>query len=296
MSGWTLIGAPLDSAGAGEGEERAPAALRSAGIAVAVGAVEDLGDVTGVLRPAERDPDSGVIAHAAVLAASLALREAVARVVRGGRRPLVLGGDCTLLPGALAGCRHAGIAPGLWMVDGHPDALDGTTSPTGEAADMDFAIVCGHGPRALVELGAPAAQPPLVEPARTVVLGLRPRGVDPAGDDDLDGIDPAVWLRDAPGIVAEGPALVGLQAAARLQSDPVWLHLDLDVLDASVMPAVSYPQPYGLGWEELEELLVPLAAAPTLVGCSVSDLQADADTDGTVARRVVELVGRVLPR
>jgi arginase len=292
--GWALVGAPLDSAGAGEGEERAPAALRAAGVARALGAVDDLGDVTEPLRPAVRDAETGVIAYRAVLAASLALREAVAGVVREGRRPLVLGGDCSLLPGALAGCRHAGIAPGLWMVDGHADAFDGTTSPTGEAADLDLAIVCGRGPEPLVGLGAPAAQPPLVEPARVALLGLRPRGYEADNDRDLDGIDADVWQRDAPSVVAEGPALVGLQAAARLQAHPVWLHLDLDVLDGSVMPAVSYPQPYGLGWDELEQLLTPLAAAPTLVGCSVSDLDADADPHGVFAARTVELLERVL--
>lgn len=293
---WTLIGAPLDSAAAGEGEELAPAALRAARIAAAVGATADLGDVTGLLRPAERDPATGVIAYRAVVGASIALRDAVAAVLAEGRRPLVLGGDCTLLPGALAGCRLAGIAPGLWMVDGHPDAMDGETSPTGEAADMDFAIVCGRGPRELVELAGSAAPPPLVDPARCVVLGLRPHGADPGNDEDLAQIDERVWWRDAPAVAmaAGGPAMAGAGAAGRLASGPAWLHLDLDVLDAAVMPAVSYPQEEGLTWEQLEELLAPLAGAPGLVGCSVSDLRADLDPDGRIARRVAELLGRVL--
>ncbi|HST43429.1 MAG TPA: arginase family protein [Conexibacter sp.] len=306
---WTLLGAPLDSAGAGEGEERAPAALRAAGIAEAVGAAADLGDVTGLLRPAERDPRTGVIAYAAVLDASVALRDAVARVLRAGERPLVLGGDCALLPGVIAGCRVAGLEPGLWMVDGHPDAMDGVSSPTGEAADMDFAIVCGRGPTDLVELAAPTP-PPLLAPARAVVLGLRPRGMDPGNDDDLALMDETVWWRDAPSIVAAGPRATGEEAAQRLEAPPIhedaraddgavaaaWLHLDLDVLDAAVMPAVSYPQPQGLDWEQLEQLIAPLAAAPALVGVSISDLQADADGDGVLARRTVELLGRVLAR
>jgi arginase len=290
---WTLVGAPLDSAAAGEGEELAPAALRAAGIAAAVEATGDVGDVTGLLRPAERDPATGVIAYRAVVGASVALRDAVASVLAKGRRPLVLGGDCALLPGALAGCRLAGIAPGLWMVDGHPDAMDGATSPTGEAADMDFAIVCGRGPRELIELGGP---PPLVDPSRCAVLGLRPHGADPGNDADLAQLDEGVWLRDAPAVAlaAGGPAMAGAQAAGRLASGPAWLHLDLDVLDAAVMPAVSYPQGEGLDWEQLEELLAPLAGAPGLVGCSISDLRADLDPDGRLARRAVALLGRVL--
>lgn len=292
--GWTLLGAPLDSAGAGEGEERAPAALRAAGIAEAVGTAGDLGDVTGVLRPPERDPLTGVIAYDALLAVSLVLRETVAGVLHEGGRPLVLGGDCALLPGALAGCRVAGRAPGLWMVDGHPDAMDGTTSPTGEAADMDLAIALGRGPAELVDLAAPVAPPPLVAAGRAVVLGLRPPGSDPGNDADLGQMPAEVWWRDAPAILAAGPRAVGEQAAARLAGGPAWLHVDLDVLDAAEMPAVSYPQPHGLTWHALGELLAPLAAAPGLIGVSVSDLQADADPDGTYARRTVELLGRVL--
>jgi len=295
VAAWTILGAPLDSAGAGEGEELAPAALRDAGVARAVGAVADLGDVTEPLRPAERDPATGVVAYEAVVRASRAVRDAVGEVVRSGGRPLVLGGDCTLLPGALAGCRVAGVAPGLWMVDGHPDALDGTTSPTGEAADMDLAVVCGRGPRELTALAGDDAVP-LVAPERCAVLGLRPPGTDPGGDDDLAQLDGRVWRRFAPALVAEpgGPAIAGLEAAALLGGGPAWLHLDLDVLDAAVLPAVSYPQPLGLDWTQLEELLVPLAGAPGLVGCSVSDLRADLDPDGAHAERVVALLGRLL--
>lgn len=293
---WAVIGAPLDSAAAGEGEERAPAALRAAGIAEAVGATADLGDVTGLLRPAERDPATGVIAYRAVVGASLALRDAVAAVLAEGRRPLVLGGDCTLLPGALAGCRLAGRTPGLWMADGHADAMDGASSPTGEAADMDFAIVCGRGPVELVGLAGAAAPPPLVDPARCVVLGLRPPGADPGNDDDLARIDPAVTWTDAPALVAAagGPGMAGVEAAARLTGGDAWLHLDLDVLDAAVMPAVSYPQPLGLDWEQLEELLTPLAGAPNLIGCSLSDLRPDLDPGGRLTARVVQLLARVL--
>jgi len=134
---WTLLGAPLDSAAAGEGEELAPAALRAAGLATRLG-LRDGGDVTGRLTDRARDPGSGVIAFAQLVAASRALRDAVGAVEG---RVLVLGGDCSLLPGALAGARP----DDLWMLDGHPDALDGETSPTGEAADMDLAVVTGRG-------------------------------------------------------------------------------------------------------------------------------------------------------
>lgn len=287
--GWTLLGAPLDSSGGGRGEERAPAALRSAGVAAALGA-PDAGDVTAPLRPPEREPASGVIALDALRAASSALAAAVAEVRRSGRRPLVVGGDCSLLPGALAGCRLAGDAPGLWMLDGHPDMLDGVTSPTGEAADMDLAIVLGRGPAGLVDL---AGEPPLAPPERVVALGLRD---DAENAPELAALPPAVAWRSAAAIRAHGPRAAGEEAERRLAADggAAWLHLDLDVLDASVMPAVTYPQPDGLDWAELEALLAPIASSPALVGVSVSDLEPDRDPHGAAARRTVALLRALL--
>ena len=82
--------------------------------------------------------------------------------------------------------------------------------------------------------------------------------------------------------------MVGADAAARLAKRPAWLHLDLDVLDESVLPAVSYPQPLGLDWDELDALVRPLIGVPNLVGVSVADFNPDRDADGTHAARVVE--------
>jgi arginase len=288
--GWTIVGAPFDSSATGRGEERAPAALRAAGIVAAIGARDD-GDVGGLLRPARRDAATGVIAVDSLREASRALAVAVAAVRRARRRPLVLGGDCSLLPGAIAGCRHAGEAPGLWMLDGHPDMLDGTSSPTGEAADMDLAAILGHGPAGLADLAGP---PPLVQPERVVALGLRPRGLDPENDAELDALPATVAWFDAEAIRASGPARVGADAERRLAGRPAWLHLDLDVLDAAVMPAVTYPQAGGLDWDELARLLAPLCRSPALIGLSVADLEPDRDPEGAATRRTVALLTDLL--
>jgi arginase len=287
-AGWTILGAPLDSSGAGRGEERAPDALRAAGVATALDA-RDAGDATALLRPATRDAATGVIAVDSLRAASAALAGAVAGVLRAGGRPLVLGGDCSLLPGALSGCRMAGLAPGLWMLDGHPDMLDGITSPTGEAADMDLAIALGRGPAGLVDL---AGEPPLLVAERTVVLGLRPRGLDPDNDAELAALPAGVTWRDTREIAAQGAGEAGAEAARVLAEHDghAWLHLDLDVLDAAAMPAVTYGQAQGLTWEALHELLGPLVRSRALVGMSVSDLVPDRDPDGRWARRTVELL------
>jgi arginase len=54
------------------------------------------------------------------------------------------------------------------------------------------------------------------------------------------------------------------------------------------MPAVSYPQPLGLDWDELVALARPLVAMPNLLGISVADFNPDRDGDDLYAARVVE--------
>ena len=74
----------------------------------------------------------------------------------------------------------------------------------------------------------------------------------------------------------------------------MWLHIDVDVLDPSVMPAVTYPQGGGPDVDQLSSVLAPLAASPQLVGLSIADLRPDLDEDGTAAARLVALIERAL--
>src|SRR6187401_2402939 len=114
---WSVLGAPLDSSASARGEQRAAEALRAAGLPDVFGAI-DLGDVTDMLDDPRRDETTGIIAFRQLCAASRDLSTAVTAVLRRGNRPLVLGGDCSLLLGALAGVRATGRV-GLWFVDGH---------------------------------------------------------------------------------------------------------------------------------------------------------------------------------
>jgi len=207
-------------------------------------------------------------------------------VLAANEQPLVVGGDCTLLLGVFAAL-PAGT--GLWFVDGHADFYDGETSSTGEAADMDLAILTGHGPTGLL-----ADDAPVLDPAAVVLLGHRPSKLNADVAFENARLDPAIYSLTAPEIQARGAAVMGKQAVARLAGARAWLHLDLDVLDETSLPAVSYPQSLGLDWDELSALVRPLVAAPDLVGVSVADFNPDRDPDGAYADRVVELLESLL--
>ena len=279
MAGWAIVDAPLDCSGAGRGEEHAPATLRAAGLVERLHA-RDAGEADARIRDTRRDPDTGVVGAGDVRRASTAIASRVREVLEAGERPLIVGGDCTLLLGVFQalprGC-------GLWFVDGHADFFDGESSPTGEAADMDLAILTGHGPRGLLERGEP-----MLEPAAVVLLGHRPAELHSDVARENSRLDPAIHALTAPEVRERGPASVGTEAAARLAERPAWLHLDLDVLDESVLPAVSYPQSLGLDWDELIALVRPLVDAPNFLGASVADFNPDRDINGVYAARVVQ--------
>jgi arginase len=282
------IGVPFDSVGRGGGAETAPSVLRDLGLPQALGA-RDEGDLAVRIRGEERDPATGLVASDDVLESSAMIRAAVAAAIEAGERPFLLGGCCAELPGALAGARDALGAPlGLAHIDGHLDLYDGVTSTTGEAADMPISVALGLGPAAWVEAAGGVA----AVPERTALVGFRDRAESIAdGMRQPENLPHPPLLYGAAELRAQGLGAAAGELAERLGSGPFWLHLDVDVLDQAVFPATDYPQPEGLGWEELAALLGPLAASDALVGASLACYNPDKDPGLEFGRRLVTALG-----
>jgi len=286
MAAFTALGVPIDSVGRSGGTEIAPQTLRSLGLIEALGGV-DVGDLDVRIRGDERDPATGIIASEDVLATSATIREAVAGVLADGQRPFLLGGCCSELVGALAGARDELGRVGLAYLDGHLDLYDGQTSPTGEAADMPMSVVLGFGPDAW----------------RDAVGGASVRGEDVAiiGYRDLEEslVDGMRHPDSIPGLVhrsndavREGGARSAGEAVASslvASAGRFWLHLDVDVLDEAVFPATDYLMPNGLTWDELSELIGPLASHAALMGASLGCYNPEKDRDERCGRRLVDL-------
>jgi arginase len=287
VSSLVAIGVPIDSVGRAGGTEHAPAAIREQGLLERLGA-RDRGDLDVRIRGDARDPETGIIGTAGVFSVTTAVRIAVRDAVAAGDRPLVLGGCCSLVPGALAGVRDASGSAGVAYIDGHVDVYDGRTSPTGEAADMPMAVAFGFGPKPWVDAAGGAS----AEPERVVVLGAR----DPEEAADiaplLAGKLAALEVHDPWQLRETGLRESGEAAAAKLGR--YWIHLDVDVLDEAAMPATDYLMTGGLEWDELAALLGPLCAAPGLAGLSLGCLNPEKDRDGRCTQRTCDLLAGAL--
>ena len=295
-----LIGAPSSIGirpyddGAARRLDLAPGRLR-AGLAEVVG--RDLGDVSPPpYRDFQRTP--GVPRNEREVADySRAVASRIASAAADRSFVLLLGGDCSVVLGALLGARSAGLRrPGLVYVDAHGDFATPETSRSGSAASMCLALAAGFGDTPLARLNG---EQPLVSQQDIVILGRR--------DDD----DPDPWygqdvIRKSPmldiphkELRAGGLASAVRRALDRVTRDEVdgfWIHVDADVVDPGQVPAVDSPEPDGLRIDELTELLRPLVAHPRALGLELTIYDPALDTDGRSAANLVALLGNLLRR
>ncbi|MFI7413866.1 arginase family protein [Streptomyces sp. NPDC049627] len=272
------------------GVQDLPAALLGAGLLVGFEAVR-AGRVDPPAYDPTRDVGTGVLNPHAIVRYSTRLADAVGGALDAGRFPVVLGGDCSILLGNLLALRRRG-RHGLLFLDGHTDFYQPSAEPNGEAASMELALATGRGPRPLTDL---EGRGPLVRDEDVVVLGFRD-----AAESALAGMQPlppGLHAVDLGGVRASGAAAAAREAVDRLTAgtgDGFWVHLDVDVLDDAVMPAVDYRQPGGLTWEELESVLRTALADPRAVGLDVTIFNPRLDPDGTVAARLAGCLRRGL--
>lgn len=285
----TLLGVPIDSVGKAGGTELGPEALRAL---LADQPYEDAGDTQNRIRGLERDPRNGWLAFDDVVEVTSEVRERVADLTAAGKVPLLLGGCCTLLPGALAGARDSLGKIGLAYFDGHLDLFTGVTSPTGEAADFPVAATLGIAPDRLLEA---VGDTPLVDPSRIALIGARDQ-------EELDLIAPfpdglGIGRIDYRDDLRHGDLTrVGESIAAELDGADgrFWLHLDVDVLDRDAFPATDYLMPDGLSLAELRALMAPIASSSGLVGVDVTCFNPEKDSNGRCGAALADLLSSTI--
>lgn len=263
-----------------------PGLLREHGVVARLNA-RDLGDVIPPARYQDMVKPSGRGRNEEDVAAfSRDLAERVAAATGMGSFVILLGGDCSILLGALLGLKVAGRDPaGVAYIDAHADFATLDESLSGSACSMNLALAVGRATTPLSRLGG---EKPLARAENVVHIGSRDAG-EPYGNEALSPFG-ILNLPDS-AIREQGCRAVASHALERVSNvaGGFWIHVDVDVLDPTLMPAVDTPQPDGLTFAELAELLIPLVAHPRALGLQLAIYDPSLD-NGNSAKRLVDLL------
>jgi arginase len=268
------------------GVDRLPQALLENRLAERVGA-RYAGRVEPLAYSDERDAATGTLNARAIADWSPRLADAIGRVLDASEFPLVLGGDCSILLGAMLALNRRGRF-GLLFIDGHADFYQPSANPNGEAASMDLAFATGYGPALLTDL---EHRGPLVRPADTVAFGFRDAdeqhqyGSQPLATDIL-----ALDLTTVRQLGVEAAMQAALDRLTRPEMEGFFIHLDADCLDDRIMPAVDYRLPDGFSWSEITSILRAAVGSRRAVGMEVTIYNPALDEDGRAGRELTNLL------
>ncbi len=286
-----LLGSATSAAALRPGLERAPAALRAAGIADRLKSagfqVADHGDTaTYVFQPDDEHPRARNVS--AILKSLNDLRPRVELAVKSGALPVIVSGDCVSVLGVIAGARRYYRNVSLIYMDRDADLNVPATTPSGCIDGMVISQVIGRGAPELVRFWG---EPPLVREPDIALFGY----------ERLDAPEeryllPSPLRRHAS---LEVSALGG-DAAAHLALERVHaakhefvLHFDVDTINGDEFPWTNFPGSGGLSWNEVRDALRVFVSQTNLAALVVAGYNPDLDADGTGARKLIDLLADV---
>lgn len=298
-SSWVMIGVPTSAGAHHAGQDQTPAALRRAGLLDRLRAagvdVDDAGDLPGAVFAVDHEhPRARGLGAVARVAREVA--DAVAEQIGpagqpGTRRPLVVGGDCTITLGVIAGFRRSHSDVGLVYVDGDADLGTPDSDGAGIFDAMGVSHLLGRGAPELTGL---AGAPPLLAPGELALVGGDPRETNAASRCFL--AEAGVSFQEGPAMVADpaGTAQRALAAVAPA-GRPVVVHFDVDVVDSGDLPLGNYPH-YGSGVRLADAVscLRPLARHPACAGLVLTEVNPSYDPAGSQLRRYIDAIVTVL--
>jgi arginase len=290
-----VVGAPSSAGAYAPGQEKAPAALRAAGLLALLSAqgfdVEDRGDVPGFRWRVDREqPRAMNVGPAAAVARATA--EQVAPALNAGSAVLVLGGDCTVGLGTVAGALVGTERVGLVYVDLDTDLNTPQSTQDGALDWMGVAHMLGlEG--TLPALAGLGPRVPMLQPEQVLFFGTQNvwpferQVIEERGIAEVPLADVAADPAEAGQAVADGWG----RRFTRLL-----VHLDVDVLDFLDLPlAEERRRNVGLRLEQLVAALRPLLHAPNWVGLTVAELNPDhGESDGSTVRTFAEALAGML--
>jgi arginase len=276
---YSIIGAPSAAGAHSPGVEKAPQALRSAGLADALrrrGVTVDDSHGDMALVPFSMDRDHRYAQNVAGVArVARALAGEVESVVAGGDVPLVLGGDCTILLGVLAGRVRRQASTGLVYLDAHPDLNTPETVVQGALDWMGMAHVLAEE-SAVEELTALGPRTPLLSWDDVTFFGVVESELS-GGERRLVSAHPERFVLAADIAGRAGAAAASVAAEVAGAHAGFIVHFDVDVLDFVDFPIAdnAYQRNQGLTLDDALTALRVFAGSPAFAGLVITEVNPD---------------------
>lgn len=235
----------------------------------------------------KRDSATHLLNPQEIRSYSLSLAKVVSTTLQRNQFPIVMGGDCSIVIGNALALKRLGRY-GLFFMDGHADFYQPEASTTGQVADMDLAIVSGRGPDILTNI---EGLKPLIPDHDIILFGYRDAkeaasyGSQDVRNSDINTFD----LSEVRNLGIMNAASTALDKLSKELSG-FWIHLDVDVLDDAIMPAVDYRIEGGLSFTELSDALKVLLQSGRAVGMDITIFNPTLDKDGSIAPRLVSSI------
>jgi arginase len=285
-----VVGVPSAAGARGSGIARAPFVLREHGLLQALAAdgtrVVNLSDLS--LFPYRDDPEHPRARNAEVVACAVrAAADEMTRALAEGFT-LMLGGEATIVVGAVAGARaRLGTPIGLVYVDAHADLHTPETTRSGFLHGMVLSLAMGRGPASVAHAFSSTAA---VRPADVALLAVREWE-----DGERVAARELGLVLSADDMQKAGMSAAATRALDSVAAPSVVVHFNPDAIASSEMPALEMPSPPGgLTFVEAAELLRTLLVSPRVVALVVSQYDPDHDTDGKIAPHLVDLIASAI--
>jgi arginase len=270
-----------------------PSAIRYAGLDERLAAldldVSDLGNVEVAVAEATSEGDPRARFLDEIKEVSRRLAALVREGCKGGRLPVVLGGDHSVAIGTLSGLASVAGGPGgaLWF-DAHGDLNTPQTSPSGNIHGMPLAVALGLA----AEMFADDAWPlPSLASDHVVLLGIR--SLDEGERELVTELGIAAYTMSD--FDRRGVEPVVREAIERVAGAPfVHVSLDMDVVDPEAAPGVGTPVRGGLSYREAHLAMELVAEECAFGSIEIVEVNPILDRENATGRLAVELAASAL--
>lgn len=291
-----VLGVPMDLGAGRRGVDMGPSAIRIAGVAEQLRALDHLvydeGDILTKNPELQRIRNDKLKYLPEIVRVCTLLAAKVEKIMQAEGFPIILGGDHSVALGTIAGissyARKSRKSAGVLWVDAHGDLNTDATTPSGNIHGMPLAASLGLG---AIELTSIGGDHPKIDPKNVVLIATRE--LDEGERRLIKQHRITVYTMEE--IDKYGMSVIISKALRKLKGvELLHVSFDLDAVDPSVAPGVGTPVKGGLNYREAHLIMETLNEQKAMTSLEIVEVNPILDNRNQSAEFAVELIQSAL--